>query len=74
MEDKANSNDVVDVVIHDGMFVVSDPNTDMPQRMSYEEMPIPWQERMAVLQLVTDGELVRNTGYRVNEHWYRIIK
>lgn len=74
LEDKANSNNVVDVVIHDGMFVVSEPNTDVPQRMSYEEMPIPWQERMAVLQLVTDGELVRNTGYRVNEHWYRIIK
>lgn len=74
LEDKANSNEVVDVVIHDGMFVVSEPNTDVPQRMSYEEMPIPWQERMAVLQLVTDGELVRNTGYRVNEHWYRIIK
>ena len=74
LEDKANSNDVVDVVIHDGMFVVSEPNTDVPQRMSYEEMPIPWQERMAVLQLVTDGELVRNTGYRVNGQWYRIIK
>ena len=42
--------------------------------MTYEEMPIPWQERIAVLQLITDGELVRDTGYRMNETHFRIIK
>jgi len=72
--DQATNNDVLDVVIHDGMFVLSEPNNDTPRRMSYEEMPTPWQERIAVLQLVSDGELVRNMGYRVNEYWYRIIK
>jgi hypothetical protein len=74
MEDHVTNDDVLDVVIHDGMFVVSEPNNDTPRRMAYEEMPTPWQERIAVLQLVSDGELVRDTGYRVNETWYRIIK
>ena len=74
MEDQVNNDNVLDVVIHDGAFVVAEPNNDVPRRMTYEEMPIPWQERIAVLQLVSDGELVRNTGYRVHETWYRIIK
>jgi len=74
MEDHVTNDNVLDVVIHDGMFVVAEPNNDTPRRMSYEEMPIPWQERIAVLQLVSDGELVRDTGYKVNENWYRIIK
>jgi hypothetical protein len=74
MEDQVTNDNVLDVVIHDGMFVVAEPNNDVPRRMSYEEMPIPWQERIAVLQLVSDGELVRDTGYKVHETWYRIIK
>ena len=74
MEDQVNNDNVLDVVIHDGAFVVAEPNNDVPRRMTYEEMPIPWQERIAVLQLVSDGELVRDTGYRVHETWYRIIK
>lgn len=73
LEDKASSNNILDVVVHDGMFVVAGPNDDAPRRIAYEEMPIPWQERIAVLQLVTDGELVRDTGFRVNEKWFRII-
>jgi hypothetical protein len=74
MEDHVTNDNVLDVVIHDGVFVVAEPNNDTPRRMAYEEMPTPWQERIAVLQLVSDGELVRDTGYRVNETWYRIIK
>ena len=74
MEDHVTNDNVLDIVIHDGVFVVSEPNNDTPRRMTYEEMPTPWQERIAVLQLVSDGELVRDTGYRVNETWYRIIK
>ena len=74
MESQVDEGNVLDVVIHDGMFVVAEPNNDVPRRMAYEEMPIPWQERIAVLQLVSDGELVRDTGYRVHETWYRIIK
>jgi hypothetical protein len=74
LEEHVGNNNVLDVVIHDGMFVMAEPNNPQPRRMAYEEMPIPWQERIAVLQLVTDGELVRDTGYRVNENWYRIIK
>jgi hypothetical protein len=74
LQDCADRNDVLDVVIQDNTFVVSEPKEVDPRRMTYEEMPIPWQERIAVLQLVSDGELVRDTGYKVHETWYRIIK
>ena len=74
LEDHVTNDTVLDVVIHDGMFVVSEPTKDEHRRMTYEEMPIPWQERIAVLQLITDGELVRDTGYRMNETHFRIIK
>ena len=74
MEDQVNNDNVLDVVIHDGAFVVAEPNNDVPRRMTYEEMPIPWQERIAVLQLITDGELVRDTGFRLDERHFRIIK
>ena len=74
METLASSNQVLDVVIHDGLFIVSEINSAEHRRMAYEEMPIPWQERIAVLQLVNDHEIVRNTGYRLNETHFRIIK
>ena len=74
LQDCADRNDVLDVVIQDNTFVVSEPNEIDPRRMTYEEMPIPWQERIAVLQLITDGELVRDTGFRLDERHFRIIK
>jgi hypothetical protein len=74
LQDSSDKNDVLDVVIHDGTFVVSEPNNNEPRRMTYEEMPIPWQERIAVLQLITDGELLRDTGFRLDERQFRIIK
>jgi hypothetical protein len=74
LEGQVDDESVLDVVIHDGMFVVSEPTKNEHRRMTYEEMPIPWQERIAVLQLITDGELVRDTGYRMNETHFRIIK
>jgi hypothetical protein len=74
LEEQATNNNVLDVVIHDGMFIVAEPNNDTPRRMAYEEMPIPWQERIAVLQLITDGELVRDTGFSLDERHFRIIK
>ena len=74
LDDEVTNDNVLDVVIHDGMFVISEPNNNEHRRTAYEEMPIPWQERIAVLQLVSDGELVRNTGYRMNGTHFRIIK
>jgi hypothetical protein len=74
LQDLADKDNVLDVVIQDNTFVVSEPNEIDPRRMTYEEMPIPWQERIAVLQLITDGELVRDTGFRLDERHFRIIK
>ena len=74
LQDLADKDNVLDVVIQDNTFVVSEPKEVDPRRMTYEEMPIPWQERIAVLQLITDGELVRDTGFRLDERHFRIIK
>jgi len=74
LQNSSDKDNVLDVVVHDGTFVVSEPNNNEPRRMTYEEMPIPWQERIAVLQLISDGELVRDTGCRLDERHFRIIK
>ena len=41
-------------------------------RSSFEELHPAWQDRLAVLQLVKDEELVRDVGFRVEEGLYVI--
>lgn len=74
MQKHSDANNTFDVVVQDGSFVVSENNSNDHRRMTYEEMPTPWQERIAVLQLVGNDELVRDTGYRLNETHFRIVK
>lgn len=40
---------------------------------TFDELPQPWQERLAVLQLMQDSELVLDVGYRVNESTFLIV-
>jgi hypothetical protein len=42
-------------------------------RSSFEELHPAWQDRLAVLQLVKDNELVRDVGFRVEEGLYVIV-
>lgn len=39
----------------------------------FEELPPSWQEKIAVLQLMRDNELVLNVGYRQNESTFMIV-
>lgn len=39
----------------------------------FEELPIAWQEKLAVLQLMKDSELVLDVGYRENESTFLIV-
>ncbi len=41
---------------------------------SFEELPRPWQDKLAVLQLMTDTELVLDVGYRLNESTFLIVE
>lgn len=39
----------------------------------FEELPTAWQEKIAVLQLMRDSELVLDVGYRQNESTFLIV-
>lgn len=40
---------------------------------TFEELPTAWQEKLAVLQLMKDSELVLDVGYRENESTFLIV-
>jgi hypothetical protein len=40
---------------------------------TFEELPSLWQDRLAVLQLMEDGEVVRDVGYRHNDTHFVIL-
>lgn len=40
---------------------------------TFEELPTAWQEKLAVLQLMKDSELVLDVGYRQNESTFLIV-
>jgi hypothetical protein len=44
------------------------------QLVPFEALPDPWQDRVAVLQLVSDRELVKDVGFRLDESNFLIIK
>jgi hypothetical protein len=41
---------------------------------AFEELPQAWQDKIAVLQLMKDTELVLNVGYRFNESTFLIVE
>jgi hypothetical protein len=64
-----------DVVMNGDEYLIQQSNSEDAEilALSYEEMPVEWQERVAVLQLLQDNELVRDIGYRLDGTTYRII-
>lgn len=40
----------------------------------FEELPLPWQDKLAVLQLMRDSELVLDVGYRADESTFLIAE
>jgi hypothetical protein len=58
---------------HNGGFIVAEPNKAAEARLlAYDDMPEKWQERIAVLRLCEDRELVRETGFRLDESHFLI--
>jgi len=56
----------------DGHYVFRDEH-DVIMALEYASLPQSWQERIAVLQLMQDEELVRDVGYRYNDRNFMIV-
>lgn len=60
------------VISHDGCFLFAEGSSDDFAACAFEQLPDAVQNRVAVLQLVDDNELVLDTGYRHKEGWYYV--
>ena len=67
------------VIRHKGGYLYKEPvarygNIEMTTMFqSFEELPSLWQDRLAVLQLMEDEEVVRDVGYRHNDTHFVIL-
>ena len=75
MQMAAHTEKSLDVILNDGSFLVGRVDSgEAVSRMAFDDMPIPWQEHIAVLRLANDGELIRGVGYRLDANHFRIIE
>lgn len=65
--------DTVYVVDEGGRYLCKRKDEDEIKAMAFDDLPVPWQERIAVLQLMQDHEVVRDVGYRYNSTHFYII-
>lgn len=56
----------------DGQYIFRDEH-GLIMALEYASLPQTWQERIAVLQLMEDNELVRDVGYRYNDKHFMIV-
>jgi hypothetical protein len=68
------------VIRHKGGYLYKEPvvrGSDLTEMVtmfqSFEELPSLWQDRLAVLQLMEDEEVVRDVGYRHNDTHFVIL-
>jgi hypothetical protein len=71
MEDHQQANNMVYVVNHGGLYLCKAQEDIMT--LDFDSLPVAWQERIAVLQLMEDHEVVRDVGYRYNATHFFII-
>jgi len=60
------------VKTRDDKYMYASKNAD-PIVVEYEELPVPWQEKLAVLQLLQNDELAGDIGYRHTSHTFMIV-
>jgi hypothetical protein len=61
--------------VHNGGYLMridESPNVSVVKCLSYEELPEKMQSNLAVLQLMQDGELVYDVGFRLNPDCFLI--
>ena len=61
------------VAVHNGLYLYKDANTDELHAVEFDQMSEAWQNRIAVLQLMADHEVVRDVGYRYNDTNFHIV-
>jgi hypothetical protein len=71
MEVHQQANNMVYVVNHGGLYLCKAQEDIMT--LDFDSLPVAWQERIAVLQLMEDHEVVRDVGYRYNATHFFII-
>jgi len=71
MGTQINSDSMVYVINEGGRYLCK-ANDDI-MYLEFDSLPVAWQERIAVLQLMEDHEVVRNVGYRYNSTHFYII-
>jgi len=74
IEDHQQTNNMVYVVNQGGLYLCKAQGdiTDI-MTLDFDLLPVAWQERIAVLQLMEDHEVVRDVGYRYNATHFFII-
>jgi len=74
IEDHQQTNNMVYVVNQGGLYLCKAQGdiTDI-MTLDFDSLPVAWQERIAVLQLMEDHEVVRDVGYRYNATHFLII-
>jgi hypothetical protein len=71
MDNQQQANNMVYVVNHGGLYLCKAQDDIMT--LDFDSLPVAWQERIAVLQLMEDHEVVRDVGYRYNATHFFII-
>lgn len=66
-----SANNMVYVVNTNGLYLCKTQDDIMT--LDFDLLPVAWQERIAVLQLMEDHEVVQNVGYRYNSTHFFII-
>jgi len=71
IEEHQRADNMVYVVNHGGLYLCKAQEDIMT--LDFDSLPVAWQERIAVLQLMEDHEVVRDVGYRYNATHFFII-
>jgi hypothetical protein len=67
-----NEKQTIVIAEKDGQYIFRDEH-DVIMALEYASLPQTWQERIAVLLLMEDNELVRDVGYRYNDRNFMIL-
>ena len=73
MEQLLANDGMTTVCIHNGLYLYKDKQTDNIEVMEFDQLSETWQNRLAVLQLMQDGEVVRDVGFRYNDTNFHIV-
>ena len=73
MEATNSSNLMTTVCMHNGLYLYRDKQSDNLAAMEFDQLSEAWQNRLAVLQLMQDEEIVRDVGYRYNDTNFYIV-